>query len=209
MGGPSGPGGLVLAVMPVVTGDALLLVEDVVALDAGLVDRVDLGSAGHQVVVRHVGGRARSRAVVGREHAAAPGKRASAFIAAGLKRLLGMMLPGNTWRVTVPSALVTWVSRIVNRNLRAGRGDPFAEIAVIHFRRGDGEGRAVGAGAIAETFVGEEEERLVSCRDKPWESRRDRRPSRRSRSACKSSSGCRTALLKKLLASKSLLRRNS
>ena len=37
----------------------------------------------------------------------------------------------------------------------------FVEIAGVHFRSGDGEGGAVGAGAVAEPLVGEEEECVV------------------------------------------------
>ena len=41
-----------LAIVSVVAGDALLVVEDVVALDARLIDRIDLSAAGFQIVVR-------------------------------------------------------------------------------------------------------------------------------------------------------------
>jgi len=39
--------------------------------------------------------------------------------------------------------------------------DPLRQIAVIHFGGGDGAGGSGGAGAVAEGFVGDEEERLV------------------------------------------------
>jgi len=51
--------------------------------------------------------------------------------------------------------------RIVDGNHHAGGGDPFTEIAVVHFRSGDGERRSVGACTVAEAFIGEEENVFV------------------------------------------------
>ena len=94
--------------------------------------------------------------------------------------------------------------------MRAGGRDPLAEIAVVHFRRRDREVTSVGAGAIAESFIGEEEKRLVLAVIDLGN------PDRAAGGEAEIvllvdgiGDAAAGGLLKKLLASKSLLRMNS
>src|SRR3984957_14599579 len=152
--------GLMFAVVAIVTGDAMLLVEDVIALDAPFVDGVDLGALGLEEVVRDVSGSARSRAVVGRD--GSPGlEYAEGFLRRRAEQRLRNDVAGENLPGVSAVSILDLGEGIVDRNRRCRRSDPFTEIAVVHLRSGDRKSGAVGSGAIAETFVGEEEKCLV------------------------------------------------
>ena len=107
----------------------------------------------------------------------------------------------------MPSALGIWWSDCRSGSERRG-SYPLAEVAVVHLGRRHGKGGAVRPGAVAETLVGEEEEGLVLAAIDFGD------PNRSTDSGAEivllvNGTGIREALLKKLLASRSLLRRNS
>ena len=64
-------------------------------------------------------------------------------------------------RVTAPVGVDRLRGGVVDRNLLPGRVHPFAEIALVHFGGGNRGGERGGADAVAEAFIGEEEEALV------------------------------------------------
>src|SRR5471030_3288164 len=148
-----------LPVMPVVTGNAVFRVDDMVAFNAQLVDRVNLRSGSLQKIVGDVPHRARSRAVFGRQRSAGL-ENAQGLGGGGAEQALRNHVTRKDHARGASIRVSHLAERVVNRNLHSGRGDPLAEVAVVHFWRWDRELRSVGAGAIAKTFVGEKEKRL-------------------------------------------------
>src|SRR5581483_9880833 len=157
-----GAGNSRFTIESVVAGDALLLVEHVITLDAALVDGLHVCSVGDDVVIVDVAvGAGYGGGSVRRQHSAAL-ENAERLHGRGIKhafRNLVIRKLRPRYRAVVVHHLH---GRIVNGNDLAVLADPFREIAVVHFRRRNGCGHVAGAVPVAEAFKGEEKKRLVA-----------------------------------------------
>ena len=114
-----GPGTDRFAIVAVVAGDAVLLVEDVIAFDAALIHRLNIGAVSDDVVVVDIADRSRRGAGVRRERAAASGRRPAPGPRCGLKWLWESCCRETGVRVTVPFGVNDLRGGVVDRNLGA------------------------------------------------------------------------------------------
>ena len=139
-------------------GDAVIGAEVLVGLHAPFVGWSDKRPTGDDVVLADITAGPGSEAPIRRD---ALRKRGDLTGGAGKHAHRNLVV--REWIANETNAVRIRPRRrwIIDRQQRAVLGYPIAEVAIVHFRRGDGEDGIVGTDAVPEAFEGHEEKGLV------------------------------------------------